>query len=191
VDAYDISKGKGFCSSILRCTVLFVDPVTESDTYTTILKIPGIENLEDLNTDEGTAYTFDDTKIKGFVFRHQTEIDFYSNLASTLEIPSLKVFKMLPWAPGEYEGVIHMEDMTGKGITTGFYPVLSMGQIKEYVRYYVRMHRISLTGDESHQKLWKGKHDENHQFIASLATQMFEDEEFLDICKDRGRLSFL
>lgn len=36
----DISGGKGFASNVLRCVLTFVDSVNDSDSYSTILKIP-------------------------------------------------------------------------------------------------------------------------------------------------------
>lgn len=137
------------------------------------------------------SYTVSDENIEGFIFLHQTETEFYSYLAGTLDIPCPKVFKTLPWVPGKSQGVLHMEDMTRKGVTTGFYPSVNIAQIKEVVKYLAHMHRIVLTADENHQKLWKEKYNANQWAFASYAVAASEYEEFLDICKDQGESNIL
>jgi len=185
VDAYNMSKGRGFCSRVLRCTVSFVDPISDSDVYTTILKVPGTEAFEELNEELGISYAIEEKTINTFVFFHQTEADFYNYLASTLDVPYPKVFKILPWIPGESQGALHMEDMTGKGIVTGFYPSMNITQIKEVVRYWAHMHKIVLTGDESHKELWKGKYNKNQLAYVSCTGGAVQYESLLDICKNR------
>ena len=186
-----MGKGKGYCSIVLRCTVLFVEPVSESDSYTTILKIPGTERFDELNAEIENFYGCNDKNIENFVFFHQAEVDFYNNLVNALEIPYPRVFKALPWVPGEYQGVLHMEDMTEKGVTTGFYPSVNIAQIKEVVKHLAHMHKCVLTADENYQKLWKGKYDRSPAMYASIALKAGECELFLDICKNRGKINSL
>ncbi|KAE9549641.1 hypothetical protein FO519_007148 [Halicephalobus sp. NKZ332] len=185
VEIYNISKGKGFSARILRGIVVFVDSTSESDTYTTILKMPGTEAFEELTAEIGSSHVLSEEDVQTFAFFHKAEAEFYNLLASSLGIPYPKIYKVLPWTPTENQGIIHMEDITGKGVTTGFYPPVSMGQITEAVRYLAHMHKTVLTGDGNHQKLWKEKYNKNQLAFTSYAPITAEYDDFLKICKDR------
>ncbi|KAE9550659.1 hypothetical protein FO519_006135 [Halicephalobus sp. NKZ332] len=180
----NISKGKGFTSEVFRYVVSFVDSVSESDVYTTVLKIPSTAAIERGKKD-ASAKSFIEKKAINFARFHVTEMEFYNNLAPTLDIPLIKVFKTLPWVIGESEGVLHMEDITGKAEFVGFAHTLNISQIKEIVRHLAHMHKICLTSDENHQKLWKGKYNENYHVFGTIVRKTGDYERFLDICGDR------
>ena len=188
VTASDISKGKGFVSEVLRCIIYFVDSTSKSNIYTTILKIPGLESMISSNENGGTKFPVHDDKfINHLTECHQTEADFYKYLSKTLDIPVPYVFKTLPWKIGESQGLIHMEDMTGKGKSLPIGDALTIPQIKEVTRHLAHMHRKTLTSEDEEFLYWKGKHN-NNQLIFMLGCKALNDiEPFLNICGDRSK----
>ncbi|KAE9546623.1 hypothetical protein FO519_010165, partial [Halicephalobus sp. NKZ332] len=186
VTAYDVSKGKGFVSEVIRCIIHFADSSSESDTYTTILKIPGMESMEAINENVKTKFPIHDEKFaKKLSDCHQTEIDFYEHLAKTLDVPIPRVFKTLPWKIGEAEGLLQMEDMTGKGKPLNIGEAINIPQIKEVTRYLVHMHRMALTSKDEEFNFWKGKHNDNQLCFVSLCNMFADPEPFLEICGDK------
>ena len=185
----DVSKGKGFVSEVLRCIISFVDSTSESDIYTTILKIPGFESMEAVNKSGGANLPVHDDKFRQKMFTfHQTEVDFYEHLVKTLDIPVPRVFKTLPWKLGEAEGVVHMEDMTGKGKQLDLSESLTIPQIKVLVKHLAHMHRKVLTSDDEEFHAWKGKHNDNQSFYVTLCETLGDPKGFLDICGNKGEL---
>ena len=185
--ASDISNGKGFVSEVLRCIIHFVNPTSESDTYATILKIPGIESLEAVNKDGGAEFPVHDEKfVNKFTELHQTEIDFYEHLSKTLDIPVPYVFKTLPWKIGETEGLLQMEDMSGKGKSPVIGDTLTIPQIKGVVRYLAHMHGKVLTSEDKEFNTWKSKHNKNQLSFVSMCQVLNDPTAFIEICGDKG-----
>ncbi|KAE9547589.1 hypothetical protein FO519_009199 [Halicephalobus sp. NKZ332] len=182
VTASNVSKGKGFFSEVVRCIIHFADSSSESDTYTTILKIPGIESMEAVNENAKIKLPIDDKKLSDC---HQTEIDFYEHLAKTLDVPVPHVLKTLPWKVGEAEGLLQMKDMTGKGEPLNIGETINISQIKEVTRYLAHMHRMALTSEDEEFNLWKGKHNDNQLYYAHFCNMFTDTEPFLKICGDK------
>ena len=187
-----MGKVKGGISEVFRYTVHFIDSVSESDTYTTVLKVPGFESMRAANETRQVKFPIDDEKfVKEISECHQTEIDFYNHLSKTLDIPVPYVFKTLPWKIGESQGLIHMEDMTGKGKPLGIGEFVTIPQIKKVIRYLAHMHRMSLTSQNAEFNSWKGKHNDNQFVFASISKVLTDPTTLLELCKDKGRLSLL
>ena len=144
--------------------------------------------MEAINEDFSMKFDISERAVKKIVRAHNSEVGFYSELVSTFDIPHIKVFKALPWVVGETEGVLHMEDMTGKGELCEFMSTLNVSQIKEIVRYLAHMHAICLSSDKDHQKLWKGKYNENQCGFNTFVKMSEDYEPFLKICGDKGSL---
>ncbi|KAE9548590.1 hypothetical protein FO519_008200 [Halicephalobus sp. NKZ332] len=172
-------------SEVLRCVVSFVDSTSESDVYTTILKIPSISSMETIDGETPPETEIDDRTTEKVVQIHNTEVEFYNELVSTFDLPHIKVFKALPWIIGESEGVLHMEDMTGKGDVMEFLCSLSISQILEIVRHLVHIHKVYLTSDDEYQELWREKHNKNYCTGTTFAGNIKNRELFLEICGDR------
>ena len=188
----DISKGKGFVSDVLRCIIYFVDSNSESDTYTTILKIPGVQSTTIANeNDEITLSTHNEKFVKKICDCHQIEIDFYEHLSKTLDIPTPRVFKTFPWNIGETEGLIQMEDMTGKGKIITIGNILTISQIKEIVRYLAHMHSRALTSEDQEFLHWKGKNDILMDDFQSMLKAINNPTGFLETCGNKGEWQLL
>ena len=182
------NKARGLMSEILYCVVSFVNSASESDVYTTVLKIPSISSLKEAQENLTMKFDLDDKFINDVVKMHNSEVGFYNDLVSTFDIPHIKVFKALPWVVGEAEGVLHMEDMTGKGELWELAHTFNLSQIREITRYLVHVHTMCLTSDENHQQLWKERFSKD-QCVMNKFTKMNEDyEPFLKICGDKGLL---
>ena len=119
---------------------------------------------------------------------HQTEVDFYEHVAKTLDIPVPRVFKTLPWKIGESEGLIQMEDMTGKGLPVKVGECLTIPQIKEIVRSLAHMHRRVLTSEDREFNLWKSKHNANQLAFMSMMSVVNDPTSFLEVCEDKGEV---
>jgi len=185
VTAFVVNKGTGFVSEVICCTIHFVDSTSESDTYTTILKIPGMEHMGAVVDDTIKFLLNDEKYIKKLCGFHQTEIDFYEHLAKTLDVPVPRVFKSLPWKIGEAEGLLQMEDMTEKGKRLSVSEGLNITHIKEIIRYLAHMHRISLTSEDEEFNSWKGKHNDNQLCFTSFCNMLGNPKPFLEICEDK------
>uniref|UniRef100_A0AC34PXG3 CHK kinase-like domain-containing protein n=1 Tax=Panagrolaimus sp. JU765 TaxID=591449 RepID=A0AC34PXG3_9BILA len=137
ITSFDVSKGKGFISVVLKCTIEFVDSSSSSDVYTTILKVPGMESFTETLSDQI------DSKIDfstSFMDAHNIECDFYNIMASKLTRISLpKVYKTLPWIPGDDKKVIHMQDLSKCGKTIGVLDSLTIPQVRTLIRIIVEM----------------------------------------------------
>ena len=189
--ALDISNGVGIVSEVLRCTVHFVDSSSESDTYTTILKIPGMESMTAINESGGTKFPLHEEKfINKLIECHQTEVDFYEHICKYIDMPAPRVFKTLPWEIGQREGVIHMEDMVGKGKPCSINETLTIPQIKEVVKHLVHMHRKVLTLEDKEFDYWKSQHNKNQHNFMSMCHFFNDPEPFLEICGNKGELLF-
>uniref|UniRef100_A0AC34F9E7 CHK kinase-like domain-containing protein n=1 Tax=Panagrolaimus sp. ES5 TaxID=591445 RepID=A0AC34F9E7_9BILA len=87
------------------------------DVYTTILKIPGLESFIETSAKSGgdvSAFANGTETEEGMKIAHQSECEFYSNLAPALDAPISKVFKTQLWTEKQ-KGCIHMEDLTRRG----------------------------------------------------------------------------
>uniref|UniRef100_A0A914YCP2 CHK kinase-like domain-containing protein n=1 Tax=Panagrolaimus superbus TaxID=310955 RepID=A0A914YCP2_9BILA len=143
VTASNVSAGKGFLSTVLRCTVTFVDTL---DIYTTILKIPVMEIFP-----KG-----DNEKLKlSFIDCHKSECDFYNKLAPILDIPVPKVYKTVEWILDKQEGCVHMEDLTLRGKCLVFYENINLTQVKCMIRHLAHMHKNVFSADPN---IWKGEY---------------------------------
>jgi len=189
VTASNVGKGKGVMSEVLRCIVYFADSNNDSDIYTTILKIPGMESLVSANQDKAIEFDINNEKfVRKICECHQTEVDFYEHLAKTVDIPIPRVFKTLPWIIREAEGVIQMEDMTGRGKTLEIGDCLTIPQIKDIVRHLAHMHSRALASEDEEFNSWKGKHNDNQLFFTSLCEMLSNPNVLLGICGNREDL---
>uniref|UniRef100_A0AC34QCN9 CHK kinase-like domain-containing protein n=2 Tax=Panagrolaimus sp. JU765 TaxID=591449 RepID=A0AC34QCN9_9BILA len=153
VISQNVSKNKGFASAVIQCKIIFVDSKTDDDVYTTILKIPGVEEFKKAF---GETLDYDEKIYEKFLQVHESECDFYELLAKYVDIPVPKMYKTLPWTPGKEDGVIQMEDLSSKAsVMLGQF---NLTQVKCIVRHIAHMHRKILCLDE---KLWKGKFIKN------------------------------
>uniref|UniRef100_A0AC35F1Q0 Uncharacterized protein n=1 Tax=Panagrolaimus sp. PS1159 TaxID=55785 RepID=A0AC35F1Q0_9BILA len=156
VTSSDISGGKGFASVICRCVIKFVDSIDDSDIYTTILKIPGFESLEETQgkCDDSGEQWFDDEGKKEMSEMHRLECCFYTELSPILDIPLPKVYNVVEWIYGKKEGCIHMEDLTLRGKTISYFDNINLTQVKEFIRHLAHFHKKTLSADPA---IWKGK----------------------------------
>uniref|UniRef100_A0AC34RA84 Uncharacterized protein n=1 Tax=Panagrolaimus sp. JU765 TaxID=591449 RepID=A0AC34RA84_9BILA len=144
VDAVDISKGKGFVSIVVKCTIFFVNESIPP--YTTILKIPGTESFDEAF---GQQVSEDLNFGEKLVEAHNTECHFYEYVAPKLSnVPFPKAFKTLPCIPGKEQGVLHMEDLSTRAKTTCLSDSLSVAQIDDIVKHLAHLHKESLLLDE-------------------------------------------
>uniref|UniRef100_A0A914Q5H7 CHK kinase-like domain-containing protein n=1 Tax=Panagrolaimus davidi TaxID=227884 RepID=A0A914Q5H7_9BILA len=171
VTFYDVSGGKGFLSVVLRCTVKFIDSISEKDVYHTILKVPGMESIEeatkkcDYDIDEETQKKSEGEKNAFLENSHKFECEFYSILAPLLDTPCPKVYKALDIKVGEKEGVIHMEDLTLRGKTILYFDNINLTQVKCVIQHFAHMHYKNLTIDQS---IWRGKFMKNQEALAAI-----------------------
>uniref|UniRef100_A0A914QRJ9 CHK kinase-like domain-containing protein n=1 Tax=Panagrolaimus davidi TaxID=227884 RepID=A0A914QRJ9_9BILA len=169
VTAYDVSGGKGFVSQVLRCTVTFVDSTNSAkDVYHTILKIPGMECLNEAK--EKCDFDFDNyekaTNKDKYTFMteiHKFECDFYKNLTTIIDVPCPKIFKTREWILKKQEGVIHMEDLTLRGKTLSFFENINLTQVKCVIRHLAHMHKNILSIDP---EIWHGKYVKTQEALA-------------------------
>lgn len=179
----DISGGKGFISIVMRCTVHFDNPKDDQDVYTTIIKIPGTESIDEVISKVDTKFDLEERFIDNLVKFHQFECDFYTDLAPKLEIPVPKVFKTMPWVYKKIEGCLHMEDLTNKGKSLTFFETMNMSQIRAVVRHLAHMHKQFLIMDESE---WRGKFMDNQKAFTEGTDQFVKFfEPFLKLAKGR------
>ena len=124
---------------------------------------------------------------------HQIEINYYEHLNKTLDIPVPYVFKTLPWKIGEAEGLIQMEDMTGKGKSFVMGTAVTIPQIKEMIRILAHMHSRVLASEDQEFLYWKGKHNGVMDDFGSMFRALNDPKTLLDICRDKGksRISYL
>uniref|UniRef100_A0AC34R7B9 CHK kinase-like domain-containing protein n=1 Tax=Panagrolaimus sp. JU765 TaxID=591449 RepID=A0AC34R7B9_9BILA len=145
VEASDISKGKGFASIVVKCTVHFVDSTVEP--YTTIIKIPGTQSFDEAFGHQVTVQ--DDFGVK-LAKAHNVECQFYEHFAPKLPgVPLPKVHKTLPWIPGKQQGLIHMEDLSKSGRTTALLESMTMAQLETIVHDLAHFHKECLTMDKN------------------------------------------
>uniref|UniRef100_A0AC35FIL3 CHK kinase-like domain-containing protein n=1 Tax=Panagrolaimus sp. PS1159 TaxID=55785 RepID=A0AC35FIL3_9BILA len=167
---YDVSGGKGFLSVVLRCTVKFIDSISEKDVYHTILKVPGLESIEeagkksDIDMEEHNKSRDQHTFL---MESHQFECDFYNTLAPLLNAPCPKVYKTVELVFGEKEGVLHMEDLTLRGKTISHFENINLAQVKSVIRAVAHMHKNVLSADPN---LWRGKFLKNQTIFADIST---------------------
>uniref|UniRef100_A0A914P028 Uncharacterized protein n=1 Tax=Panagrolaimus davidi TaxID=227884 RepID=A0A914P028_9BILA len=161
----DVSDGKGFASEILRCILTFVDSINPTDIYTTVLKLPGFDRIEN----ELSKQLGDEKKVKEMVSSlndiHYFECCFYNKLAPILDVPIPKVFKTLEWIAGKQDGCIHMEDLTTHGKVISFFEDVNLTQVKALVRHLAHMHKNILSCDP---KIWQGKYIKNREIGANF-----------------------
>uniref|UniRef100_A0AC34QZZ8 CHK kinase-like domain-containing protein n=1 Tax=Panagrolaimus sp. JU765 TaxID=591449 RepID=A0AC34QZZ8_9BILA len=138
-----VSKGKGFVSIILKCTVHFVDSSSDSDIYTTVLKVPGTESMDEAF---GEIADFGKDFLHRLVKIHETEIKFYNEIALFCSdgVPIPKVNKTLPWIPGEQQGMIHMEDLSGCAKSINIMDSLNVRQVENIVSGLANLHKNGL-----------------------------------------------
>ncbi|KAE9548588.1 hypothetical protein FO519_008198 [Halicephalobus sp. NKZ332] len=160
IEAVDISGGKGFISIVMRCTVHFENPKDEEDIYTTVVKVPGTESIDEVINKVEAKFDLEDKFIDNLVKFHKFECDFYMKLAPKLEIPIPKVHKTMPWIYQKADGCLHMEDLTTKGKSLTFFETMTIPQIRAVVRHLAHMHKQFLTMDESE---WRGSFLENQK----------------------------
>uniref|UniRef100_A0AC35G6N6 CHK kinase-like domain-containing protein n=1 Tax=Panagrolaimus sp. PS1159 TaxID=55785 RepID=A0AC35G6N6_9BILA len=174
VTVKDISGGKGFASNVLRCVLTFVDSVNDSDSYSTILKIPFFNTFNK------------NQKIDKFIDLHNFECDFYEILAPVVEAPTPKVYKTVRWFPDGGEGCIHMEDLSAKGKTISYFENLNLSQVKCVIQHLAKIHKRILCADPN---LWKGKYLKNQESFVDFL-DMFDPiiEPFLKKCKIEEQL---
>uniref|UniRef100_A0A914PD03 CHK kinase-like domain-containing protein n=1 Tax=Panagrolaimus davidi TaxID=227884 RepID=A0A914PD03_9BILA len=174
---YDVSDGKGFCSVVLRITFTFVDSKDSEDVYTTILKIPGIENYHQI-FDKSEGFEIKYETILKICDLHNTECGFYTEIAPILSIPLPKVFATKTWTVGKNEGCVHMEDLKEYGKVINYYNSASVEQVKNVIRHLALMHKQILT-DKT--QIWKGKY-----LCGELAAAVMLEkclEKFLEWCE--------
>uniref|UniRef100_A0AC34QCV6 CHK kinase-like domain-containing protein n=1 Tax=Panagrolaimus sp. JU765 TaxID=591449 RepID=A0AC34QCV6_9BILA len=184
VSSYDISKGKGFASIILKCTIYFLDSTSDSDVYTTVLKIPGMEFLSEIMPDMsilGNDFAVKMAKI------HQTEIKFYNDFAKFFaDVPISKVYKTLPWIPGQKQGVIHMEDLSIHAKTIDIMESLNIPQVENIVTLLVNFHSDYLLNKSKiiHENDEKSAHEMMAGFMPMMIAgnknilEMSKNDEF-------------
>uniref|UniRef100_A0A914Z386 CHK kinase-like domain-containing protein n=1 Tax=Panagrolaimus superbus TaxID=310955 RepID=A0A914Z386_9BILA len=169
VTFYDVSGGKGFLSVVLRCTVHFIDSISPKDVYHTILKVPGLESIEEASKkcDHDMKEHQKNRDQHGFLMEsHQFECDFYNTLAPLLDAPCPKVYKTTELVFGEKEGVLHMEDLTLRGKTISYFENINLAQVKSVIRAIAHMHKNVLTADPS---LWREKFLKNQTVLADVS----------------------
>jgi thiamine kinase-like enzyme len=154
VTSSDVSGGKGFISIICRCIIKFVDSIDDSDVYTTVLKIPGFESLEENAEKCDTEQWFDEAGKKEMTELHQLECSFYTQLAPIFDVPLPKVYNVVEWIYGKQEGCIHMEDLTLRGKTISYFDNINLTQVKEFIRHLAHWHKNILTADPT---IWREK----------------------------------
>ena len=165
----------------MRCTVYFENPKDDQDIYTTIIKVPGTESIDEVMNNAEAKFELEERFIVNMVKFHKFECDFYTNLAPKLEIPVPKVFKTMPWVYKKLEGCLHMEDLTNKGKSLTFFETMNISQIRAVVRHLAHMHKQFLMMDESE---WKGKFMDNQKAFTE-GTDQFEKfiNPFLKVTK--------
>uniref|UniRef100_A0A914Z0V4 Uncharacterized protein n=1 Tax=Panagrolaimus superbus TaxID=310955 RepID=A0A914Z0V4_9BILA len=151
----DISDGKGLFSIICRATIIFTDSVDESDTYSTILKIPGFSGLEKSLQQCGSDKWFDESYKQKLTYLHDIECDFYTSVSSIIDIPIPKIYNTVEWIYEKQEGCIHMEDLTNLGKTISYFDNINLTQVKCFIQHLAHWHKNILCTDP---KLWKGKY---------------------------------
>jgi hypothetical protein len=155
VTTSDVSGGKGFISIVCQCIIKFVDSDNdETDIYTTILKIPGFESLDEAQEKCESEQWFDDENKRSLTNMHELECRFYNELAPIFDVPLPKVYKVVEWIYKEKEGCIHMEDLTRRGKTISFFDNINLTQIKHFIRHLAHWHKNILSADP---KIWKDK----------------------------------
>uniref|UniRef100_A0A914PLZ4 CHK kinase-like domain-containing protein n=1 Tax=Panagrolaimus davidi TaxID=227884 RepID=A0A914PLZ4_9BILA len=164
------------------------DSVDPNDVYTTILKIPGIDNLlKTMNDSE-----MDDEKVKDMIKPiidiHSAECKFYNNLAPIFDVPVPKVFNTLEWIIGKQDGCIHMEDLSQKGKVLSFFDGINLTQIKNVIRHLAHMHKNVLDTDET---IWQGKYPPNPVGLDNFLDMLIPTIDiFYEKCKRKGLLCF-
>uniref|UniRef100_A0A914QJD6 Aminoglycoside phosphotransferase domain-containing protein n=1 Tax=Panagrolaimus davidi TaxID=227884 RepID=A0A914QJD6_9BILA len=172
VTFYDVSGGKGFLSVVLRCTVHFIDSTSAKDVYHTILKVPGLESIEEANkkSDHDMEEHNKNRDRHAFLMEsHQFECDFYNTLAPILNAPCPKVYKTEELIFGKKEGVLHMEDLTLRGKTISHFENINLSQVKSVIKAIAHMHKNILTADKA---LWQGKFLKNQTAFADLVSAL-------------------
>uniref|UniRef100_A0A914PZ42 CHK kinase-like domain-containing protein n=1 Tax=Panagrolaimus davidi TaxID=227884 RepID=A0A914PZ42_9BILA len=187
VTFYDVSRGKGFLSVVLRCTVHFVDSTSPKDVYHSILKIPGLEsmkevhernnakNLEGKNENENleeAAAKLEAAEKNAYATleeRHKSETEFFTIFAPIFDIPCPKIYKIVDLKYGEKEGVIHMEDLTLRGKTITHFENINLTQVKCVIRHLAHMHYKTLIANP---KIWRGKFLKNQGTLAKVTGHM-------------------
>uniref|UniRef100_A0A914Q6I8 CHK kinase-like domain-containing protein n=1 Tax=Panagrolaimus davidi TaxID=227884 RepID=A0A914Q6I8_9BILA len=155
VKHYDVADGKGFISTVNRCTIEFIDSIDDKDVYTTILKIPSFCSLEKiLNSDDSGKTWFTVENRKALTKVHEFECKFYNILAPIIDVPAPKVYNTVDWILNEQEGCIHMEDLTSKGKTTSYFDNINLTQIKCFIRHLAHWHKNILCADP---EIWRKK----------------------------------
>uniref|UniRef100_A0A914PVX2 CHK kinase-like domain-containing protein n=1 Tax=Panagrolaimus davidi TaxID=227884 RepID=A0A914PVX2_9BILA len=172
VTFYDVSGGKGFLSVVLRCTVHFVDSTSANDVYHTILKVPGLESIEEASkkSDHDMEEHSKNRDQHAFLMEsHQFECDFYNTLAPILNGPCPKVYKTEELIFGKKEGVLHMEDLTLRGKTISHFENINLSQVKSVIKAIAHMHKNILTADKA---LWRGKFLKNQTAFVDLVSAL-------------------
>lgn len=165
VTSFDISAGKGFISTILKCTVIFEDPTEEEESYSTILKITGFDSLSK-NIPDGSNLIEAEVVEEKVVLYHRFECEFYDDICPFLtNLPIPKVFKTAKWIPNQQEGCIHMEDLSPIGNVPDFFSSLNLAQVKDIVKNLAKMHKQLWTMD---QGVWKGRFLETQMNFAEI-----------------------
>uniref|UniRef100_A0AC35UAW3 CHK domain-containing protein n=1 Tax=Rhabditophanes sp. KR3021 TaxID=114890 RepID=A0AC35UAW3_9BILA len=125
VDAFDISKGKGFISQVYKLTIHFTD---NKEPFLSVLKVPGIESLY-VALDRKHSEENDSPLNNKFASQvHNNECNFYNNFT---DIPNLKIAKCygaVKWNLGENEGALIMDYLNSTNIE--FYNGFNIYQIK-------------------------------------------------------------
>uniref|UniRef100_A0AC34RP50 CHK kinase-like domain-containing protein n=1 Tax=Panagrolaimus sp. JU765 TaxID=591449 RepID=A0AC34RP50_9BILA len=186
IKSEDISKGKGFASIVLQCKVFFVDSTSESDYYSTILKIPGTESMTEA-FEESFEYNKMEKNDKDAIYKklveiHDIECSFYEELAPLIDFCVPKVHQTRNWIVGKQQGVIHMDDLSTNTAGWIMFDTMNLVQIKAIVRQLARFHKIILTTDE---KLWKGKFLKNQEAYREMGPMVnVTIPKFLEMVKD-------
>uniref|UniRef100_A0A914Y320 CHK kinase-like domain-containing protein n=1 Tax=Panagrolaimus superbus TaxID=310955 RepID=A0A914Y320_9BILA len=176
---YDVSEGKGFLSVVLRITLTFIDSKNLEDVYTTILKIPGIENYHQI-FDKSEGFEIKYETVMKICELHNTECGFYADIAPILSIPLPKVFSTKIWNLGKNEGCVHMEDLKDLGKVINYYDSASVEQVKNVIKHLALMHKQILTDKN---QIWKGKY-----LCGELAASVMLEkclEKFLEWCENK------
>ncbi|KAE9546854.1 hypothetical protein FO519_009934 [Halicephalobus sp. NKZ332] len=183
VTSYDISKGKGFASIVLKCTVIFEDSADEDDVYSTILKVPGFASLNETNSKGTDLIEVDKVKEKN-IQHHNFECEFYKDVVPHLKnFPTPKAFDTVKWVLNQQEGCIHMEDLTPKGKVFDYFDSFNIIQIKNIIGHLARMHKQLWTMD---QQIWREKFIESQTTFAEIMDGIMTSMETMEeMAKER------
>lgn len=148
-----------------------------SDIYTTVLKVPGFECMEENREIDPHMY-------QQLIKVHQFECDFYNKLAKTLDLPVPKIHKTLPWIINETNGAIHMEDLSRNCKVIELSDGLNTSQIMDITQYLAKIHMKMMNRDD-----WHGKYLDNQTTLKTMG-EMVADmvEPCLSYCNqsDKG-----